>query len=343
MRVAIDARDAAAPQTGGWGRYARCLIEALRGVEGLELILYERAPRLPELVFEQLILPRRLRRDRPDAVHSPNCFLPLNRPCAGVVTVHDLAFEAYPGDFAPRTGWKYRTFARRAVASAERVIVPSEATRADLVERYGAEESKIRVIPEASTLPPPAAGGGGREAPPTAPGEAPADPYVLCVGDLRAKKNAERLVAAHALARERGLRQRLVIAGRGSLPAAEGVELLGFVSEGRLDRLYRGADLLVYPSLYEGFGLAALEAMERGCPVALARATSLPEVGGEAAIYFDPQSVEEIAVALLRLGGDPELRRRLAAAGRERAATFSWARAAAATAEVYREAAEARA
>lgn len=329
--MGIDARDAADPETGGWGRYARCLIDALRGVEGIELVLYERGSGGPELWFEQVTLPRRLRGDRVEVVHSPNCFLPLRRPCAGVVTVHDLAFEAHRDDFTPATGWKYRTFTRRAVASAERVIVPSRATRQDLIERYGADESKIRVIPEASTLP-------------LRSERAPAQlgSFVLTVGDIRAKKNIERLVEAHALARGRGLEQRLVVAGRGRLDAGPDVEVLGWVGEERLDRLYREAAFLVYPSLYEGFGLAALEAMERGCPVALAQGTSLPEVGGEAALYFDPASLEDMANALLRLGRDAELRARLAEAGRRRAAEFSWARAAGATAAVYREAVEER-
>jgi len=333
LRVGFDARDANDPSTGGWGRYARFLLGALRDQAGtdVELVTYDSGPSgVPELLFEQGMLPRLARRDALDVLHAPNCFLPARRPCAGVVTVHDLAFEAYPGDFGRLTGWKYRRYTRAGVASAERVIVPSESTKSDLVARYETDPSKIRVIPEASALPMAPAGG-----------SRPTDPFVLCVSAIRAKKNIARLVEAFAEARNRGLKQRLVIAGPGDPGGLEsdGVEFHGPAGEQELDRLYRAADFLVYPSLYEGFGLVTLEAMERGCPVALARATSLPEVGGEAAEYFDPLDPGEMADLLLRLGGDAALRSRLTEAGLQRAAGFTWERAARETLDVYREAA----
>jgi glycosyltransferase involved in cell wall biosynthesis len=329
VRVGIDARDAVDPSSGGWGRYVRFLIQALRRVEGIELIQYSDAPAVPELVFEQFVLPRRLARDGVDLVHAPNCFLPLHRPCAGVVSVQDLAFETHPGDFSPATGWKYRHFTPRSVESAERVIVPSEATRAALVEHYEADEARIRVVPYASALEP---------MPEDGTPSPPKGGFILVVGEIREKKNVGRLLRAHALARERGLAQRLVLAGRGAIDAGENVEVLGWVDDARLDRLYREADFLVYPSLCEGFGLAAVEAMERGCPVCLARGSSLPEVGGEAGVYFDPESVDDMAAAILKLGTDEELRASMARAGRERAARFTWDRSAELTAAVYAEA-----
>src|SRR5438270_6705286 len=102
--VAIDARDAAAPQLRGWGRYARELVRALpAAAEGLELEVLERGGPGPEWLFEQLELPLAARRMGASVIHALNCFLPLRRPCAGVVTVHDLAFEEWPKDFAPLT------------------------------------------------------------------------------------------------------------------------------------------------------------------------------------------------------------------------------------------------
>lgn len=325
-RVVFDARDAAAPEIRGWGRYARDLLAALerRDDHDLELVPLRDGGRGPEVLWEQVTLPRILRRERASLVHAPNCFLPLRRPCPGVVTIHDLAWEEHPDDFARATALKYRTLAPRAARSAERVICPSSFTRDDVVHRYGVDEDRVRVIGEAPSL-----AVGDAEPPPGA--------YILAVGDLRRKKNFGRLVEAYSRLRDDGLEHRLVIAGtdagEGEHLRAPGVELPGYVSEERLDALMRGAELLVHPSLYEGFGLVIVEAMARGVPVAAARATALPETGGDAALYFDPLDVRDIADTITRALADPELSER----GRARAAGLSWDDAAARTAAVYRE------
>jgi glycosyltransferase involved in cell wall biosynthesis len=324
--VAFDARDAADPRPRGWGRYARELLAALeRERDGIELRAVHDGGPGPELVFEQLRLPRLLRRERVDAVHAPNCFLPLRRPCPGVVTVHDLAFEDHRDDFSRRTGWKYRTFVPRAVRSAERVICDSAFTRDELCRRYGADPERVRVIPLAPAL----AGGGA---------EPPAGPYLLAVGDLRRKKNLPVLLEAFEQLREEGLEHRLVLAGadggEGERLRAEAVEITGWVDDERLDALMRGADVLVHPGLHEGFGLVLVEAMARGTPVAAARAGALPETAGDAAELFDPRDPSDLAAAVRRAleRGDE-----LAAAGRTRAAEFSWERTARETLAVYRE------
>jgi glycosyltransferase involved in cell wall biosynthesis len=289
-------------------------------------------------VFEQLKLPRLLRRRGAALVHATNCFLPLRRPCPGVVTIHDLAFEAWPDDFSRVTGMKYRLIAPRAARSAERVICPSEFTRDDVCQRYDVDPGKVRVIPEAPALP--------ARAPraPSRPG-APA-PYVLAVGDLRRKKNVASLVATFAaLHRERAIPHRLVLAGADAgeevrLRALAGdapVELPGYVSDDALDALIGGADVLVNPSLYEGFGLVVLEAMARGTPVLAARAGALPEVGGDAACYFDPGDPTVLRSALGELLGDQACRERMSARGLEWVSRFSWERTARETAAVYRE------
>ena len=329
--VAIDARDGFAPEPRGWGRYVRELVAALRAgpaASDLDLDVIVADPPGPEAMWEQVGLPLRLWRTRAAVVHAPNCFLPLVRPCPGVVTVHDLAFEAHPEDFAPRTAWKFRTLTPRAVRSAERVICVSRFTADDVVARYGADEERLRVIPNGPSLA-------------TSTVDPPPGPYLLAIGDLRAKKNLGRLVEAFGRLREEGLPHRLLLAGtdagQGASLAAPGVELLGYVLDERLDALLRGADALVHPSLYEGFGLVLVEAMARGCPVAAARATALPETAGDAAWYFDPLDVGDMARAIREVVADRELRERLVAAGRARAAELSWERSAALTADVYRE------
>ena len=323
-RVVFDARDAAASELRGWGRYARDLLAALERRDDLDLVALRDGGRGPEVLWEQVTLPRILRRERAAVVHAPNCFLPLRRPCPGVVTIHDLAWEEHPDDFARATALKYRTLAPRAARSAERVICVSSFTRDDVVHRYGVDEDKVRIIGEAPSL-----AVGDAEPPP--------GPYILAVGDLRRKKNFGRLVEAYSSLRREGLEHSLVIAGKdageGVRLRAPGVELPGYVPEERLDALMRGAALLVHPSLYEGFGLVIVEAMARGVPVAAARATALPETGGDAALYFDPLDVRDIADTIRRALADDALPAR----GRARAASLSWDDTAARTAAVYRE------
>lgn len=319
--VALDAHDAFVEPLRGWGRYA---LELTRHLPPDLVRVYRDSAAGPEALWEQVALPRRLGRDGAAAVHAPNCFLPLRRPCPGIVTIHDLAFEAYPDDFTRKTGLKYRFITPRAARSAERIICVSQATADDVCQRYGIDGAKIRVIANAPSLP---------------IGDAPVpagDPYLLAVGDLRAKKNLGRLIAAWQRLRASGeLSHRLVLAGHGSLDAVpEGVELTGFLDDGQLDALMRGAALLVHPSLYEGFGLVIAEAMVRGVPVACADATALPETAGGAAELFDPRDTDDLASAILRaLGRADELR----AAGLARAAGWSWQATADATADVYRE------
>lgn len=320
-KVVIDARDGFREPLRGWGRYARELVDHLDEPDLDVRPLTDGGGSL-EVLFEQVQLPRLLRREGADLVHAPNCFLPLRRSCPGVVTIHDLAFEALPGDFSRRTGAKYRVLTPRAARSAERVICVSRWTARDVMTRYGVPEERIRVVPNGPSL---------------KQGDAPVpagDPYVLAVGDVRPKKNLERLVAAW---RRAGTGHRLVLAGAGEWPGdlPEGVELTGYLPEAELDALLRGADLLVHPSLYEGFGLVLVEAMARGVPVACADATALPETAGGAAVLFDPLDVADMARAMTEALGDRE---RLSAAGRARAAEFSWARTAQLTAGVYREA-----
>jgi glycosyltransferase involved in cell wall biosynthesis len=314
--VAFDARDAHRPPLRGWGRYAAELERELPALVDLRAIR-DGGPG-PELVFEQLRLPRELARSKPDLVHVPNCFLPLRRPVPGVVTVHDLAFEDHPEDFERTTRAKYRYFTPRAVRSAERVICVSQHTADDVAERYGVDAAKIRVVANAPSLP---------------LGDAPVpagEPYVLAIGDRRPKKNLDRLVAAWRAA-DTG--RRLIVVGLGEA-AWPDVETPGFLPDAELDALLRGADLLAHPSLYEGFGLVVAEAMARGVPVACSATTALGELGGGAAELFDPLDTDAMAAAIQRaLSRADELRR----LGRERVADMTWERAARETVAVYEE------
>jgi glycosyltransferase involved in cell wall biosynthesis len=333
--VLLDARDAFATPLRGWGRYA---LELSRRLPTDLVSVYTARLRGPQVLAEQLALPLVGRRTGARVVHAPNCFLPLVRRGAGVVTIHDLAFEAYPGDFSTRTGTKYRWITPRAARSAQRVIVPSQATADDVTQRYGIDGGKVRVIHNAQSLPigdaalPAALTGGG--------------PYLLAVGDLRAKKNLARVVAAWSRLRAEGaVEHRLLIAGHGDVaalgltpgaPLPDGLHVTGFLDDAELDAVMRGAAAVVHASLYEGFGLVVAEALARGVPAVVADATSLPEVAGGAAELFDPLDVDALAAAILR-ALQPARAAELRSLGLARAQAFSWQATADATAAVYRE------
>ena len=172
----IDASDARPAQPRGWARYLIELLGAFAAGAAADLEIVERFGwrRVPEVAWEQIGFP--LSSGRAAVIHAPNCFLPVVRPCPGVVTIHDLAFETHRDDFSRRTGRKYRWIVPVAARSADRVICVSRFTAADVIERYGVAEERVRVIGEAPSL---------------TLGDAtpPAGPYVLGVGDLRVKKD----------------------------------------------------------------------------------------------------------------------------------------------------------
>lgn len=259
----------------------------------------------------------------------PTYFDPYFLPALGdrpfVLTVHDFTYEEYPQFFSPRDpvpGWKAALAAR-----ATRIIAISEHTKRDLVRFYGTDPARIDVIHH-GYAPPPA------RAAPCARRDLPGR-YVLFSGTRFAYKNWAPFVTAMVrLLREDPALHVLCTgpafsAEERALLASLGVERQVRqlrVEEAELGELYARAAAFVFPSLYEGFGFPVLEAFFHGCPAALADASSLPEVGGDAAVYFDPKDPESIAGAVSRVLGDAELRAELVRRGRERVKAFTWAR-----------------
>jgi glycosyltransferase involved in cell wall biosynthesis len=279
-----------------------------------------------------------------DVIHATNpaAIAPARPGQALVVTIHDLAFERYPELFPPRWLRLYRRGTEIAVREAHVVLTPSRDAAAAIAAR-GVERERIHITPLAAARPAETARA------PVSPYDAP---YVLFVGTLEPRKNLPRLVRAFRQAvRDASLPHQLVLAGatgwrQDSLAnelAANGdgrVHLPGRVSAQELQALYRGADAVVYPSLYEGFGLPVLEALAYGRPTLSSSTSSIPEVADDAALLVDPEDDDALAAGLVRILTDEPLRAELMAKGPARAASFSWAATARATLNAYRDAME---
>lgn len=281
-----------------------------------------------------------------DVVHWPISFMNAPAPARGarkVVTVLDLQHEVFPEFFSPRDLLLRRLRWRPSARAADRVVTISRFSRDCLCERYGIPAERIAVVPLGARLTLSA----GAEA--KLPAELEGlNRWLFYPASPLPAKNHERLLSALALLEDK--EAKLVLTGptmhswervHRSIAAnglADRVLCLGHVDEETLAGLYAHTTGLIFPSLFEGFGLPALEAMAAGCPVAVANSASLPEVAGEAGIEFDPSDTEAIAGAmssLLRLTG--EERDRVVDAGRRRAGEFSIERMLEGTVEAYRE------
>jgi glycosyltransferase involved in cell wall biosynthesis len=295
--------------------------------------------------FEQLVLPRLLAREGVDLVHSLGYVSPLRAGCPAVVTVHDLNFRAFGAEMGRRRRWMLELFVRLSVTRARRVITVSEFARQQLLAAYALPPERVKVTHEAPRATPAvtAADENGARAL-TGTGR----PYFIAYGSTSPNKNLARLLEAYAAARAGAdIPHRLVVVGHTPKTLAalaerisigSDVVLTGYLEDGILQAVLRGADGLLFPSLYEGFGLPVLEAMAAGVPVACSNAASLPEVAGDAALLFAPTSTAEIASAVERLAGSAALREDLRSRGYRRAAQFTWAATARATLDVYAEA-----
>jgi glycosyltransferase involved in cell wall biosynthesis len=273
--------------------------------------------------------------------------MPLLTPCPRVVTVHDLTFFLMPERFTAARRLPYQLATRAAAMLAKRVIVPSQSTSSDLQRILKTPPGRISVTPE----------GVSPDFHPVAPEGAAAvaqryalpPSYLLSLGTREPNKNRGAIIQALHRLVGAGRDLHLAVVGGGGwrteterdeiarLGLAGRIHYTGYVPQQDLAALYSAASVFLFPSLHEGFGLAALEALACGTPVVTSNTSSLPEVVGDAALLVDPRDAGALAAAIVAVLDDPGEAHRLRQAGPSRAARFTWEACAEATVQVYRE------
>lgn len=298
--------------------------------------------------------------ESPQIIHGTNYSVCPSRKAMTVMNIYDLTFIRYP-EFVDRVVKTYRAQVARCLSWTDLVLTISESSKRDIVEYLGVEASRVWVTPLASQYRGEPEGDFvkngtclrgklGKTWDASMP-PAPYDlhrPYLLFVSTIEPRKNICNLVKAfNQLKSERRIDHDLLLVGKKGWhyepifdeiersPWAKHIHHLNYLSEDHVRILYRHADVFVYPSFYEGFGLPVLEAMTLGAPVVTSNSSSLPEVGGDAALYADPTEPEAIAEQIWRLIDDRALRQQLIGRGRARSAQFSWHSTAEKTLEAY--------
>jgi len=380
MRIGIDAREAFRPEPRGIGLYVRHLVRELGTLaQGDELRLYHQLT-LPAGSFalpgnaravhtdlpggrlhlwERLQMPWRIRRDRLDVYHGTYNTLPprwrLWRGPPMVVSLHDVIVTYWPDDLDDPFVRYARAVTPRVVRDAAAILTVSEWSRRDICERFGCDPAKVLLSlnglhPDILAGAGPGAGAAARAR------HADGRPYLFAIGASLERKNTGRLIEAFALARQRraDLPHLLLVSGvskhadrfRARAAAAgvlDHVRFLPYLTQQELIGLYAGAELSVYPSLIEGWGLPVGESLALGTPVITSNTSAMPEAGGSFARYFDPHSTESIALAII--DGIEDYVPKFAPmrdAAIARARTFTWARTAAGVLAAYRSVSAAR-
>jgi glycosyltransferase involved in cell wall biosynthesis len=366
LRIGVDIRPFYEPLTGvGW--YLYFLLHEFAKREDMELVFFGDArvtdegpalhadlPANAELLVFDLRGRPKSRLARPltaaayvawmelagvDVVFGANYFLPrLHAAIARrrVITIHDLTYKRFPELLQKETLDNLERQMKREVAQADAIVCVSESTRRDLLHFYDVDPSRAFAI-LSGISPPPA----------YAPVEGLPSRYILFVSTIEPRKNLGVLLDAYERVRVAHPDVSLVVVGKIGWKSKEliprlrrpGIVHLDYLDPARLASVYRDATAFVMPSIYEGFGFPLLEAMTHGVPSIAARSSSLPEIGGDAALYFEPNDAEALEAQLIRVLDDGALRSDLAARGRGQAARFSWSRAAEKTLAVLRKAA----
>jgi len=356
--VGFDAQATQGPQSG-LGVFTKNLLSELQReiTEPLSLRIYARKifqdchiSTAQRLRWENWTLPRLARKDHVDILHVPAFAPAFRKSCPLIVTVHDIAGMLFLNQIGVLSAFYWGTWLPFVIKQADRIIAISGHTKMDLVKHLRIREEKIRVVS-------PSGHEGFSSAIPvtriteTKKSLGIKDRYFLFVGTMEPRKNLGRMLDAFKLFQKSRTDFQLVLVGsknfaygqyvgslaRGNSLGADSVIAPGFLEHEELNTLYAGAQGLLFPSLYEGFGIPILEAMASGCPVLTSNITSTPEVAGDAAILVDPYSVDAIAQGMLTLADNDFLRNDLRKRGFEQIKRFSWKKTAREVINVYKE------
>ena len=367
-RIAIDAHAIGERLTGN-ETYVSNLIDGLMGLDsGHEYVLLFTSPqaahvwqqKYPQvcvkivwprqpLVRIPLVMPLMARDQQIDLLHVQYVGPPVT-PVPVVASIHDISFERYPEFFSHREVAQFKATIRLTAMLASRILTISECSKRDLVDIYGIPEEKVVVTYLAANKnfrPPDSK----EAAAMTAQRYGVSAPYFLAVGNLQPRKNLVRLVAAYERLRNHrpDIGHQLVIVGKKTWKFdpilsfvqksrwADDIILTDYVSDEDLPLLYAGADVFIYPSIYEGFGLPPLEAMACGTPVVVSDRASLPEVVGDAGVKVNPFDINAIAAAMASIVLEPGVAEWYSHAGIKRAGRFTWEECSVRTQQVYEE------
>jgi len=363
LSIGIDGNEANVKEHVGVSTYSQNLLSQFhkRANKNLQFIIYLRNRPLKTMPIEnkyfryeivkgkflwsQIFLPVKLLTGKDNGVFfSPAHYIPRFITTPTVVTIHDLSYYYYPEDFLKKDLFKLRNWTKYSVHKAKKIIAVSNNTKADIIKFFGVPEEKITVIYN------------GYEKKTNRKNidnklieRVKKNPYLIYVGTLQPRKNIQTLIDAFIKFSKQNNKFRLVIAGKKGWLYDEifkkikesrferKIIFTDFVSDSTLKELYKNAFCLVHPSFYEGFGIPILEAMSENCPVISSNTSSIPEIGENAALYFDPQDKDQLIKQINNLMNHEDLRNTLITNGKQRIKLFSWKKCANETLQTLRE------
>ncbi|OGH13693.1 MAG: hypothetical protein A2860_04580 [Candidatus Levybacteria bacterium RIFCSPHIGHO2_01_FULL_37_33] len=289
-------------------------------------------------------------KEKPDVFFSPTHYLPFYVTYPSVVSILDVSYLHFPKLFKKRDLYQLKLWGRYSIKKAKKIITISKSSKNDIIKAYGVSENKISVIYPGVKSEIQSASWRTKlkmqnskllKEKYRVKGD-----YILFVGTLQPRKNIERLVEAFSRLKSKVKNLNLVIIGKKGwmyedilnapekYNVSDRVKFLDSVSDEELPVFYQNAICFVLPSLYEGFGLPVLEAMKYGCPVITSNVSSLPEAGGDAALYFNPENVNDIAEKIKKVIEDKTLREEMIQKGYQQIKKFSWEKTARETLQV---------